>query len=343
MEENLITGIIYSKFDPKIGPKAVACVPFDLSDKIKELISLKALNIFAGEKGAVPKSLAIMPFPSHELKGLTKCIRIMDNTQRGGVIESAITLIFNERNDIIFYKYINNFEVIFDEVANKIINLEESKADKNQILEEINGLYKNLINILEELHNKEILIKEAEAIPKKNKKETKLKIYRFKIIVCGDITVGKTSIVMQFTDNAFRRSYMPTIGVNVCEKQIRYKDAKIEFLIWDIAGHSKFEIMRKHFYGDADGVLLVFDLTNPQSFQNIPYWYQDVKKYLKNDIHGIILGNKKDLLGEGKINEEEILKLANEIGFTYLETSALTGENVNEAFYKMGEILYNIK
>ncbi|MHA1378064.1 MAG: Rab family GTPase [Candidatus Helarchaeota archaeon] len=343
MESELIVGLIYSKFDPRIGPKAFVSIPPDLSKEITDLVSLKAINMFAGEKGAIPESLAIIPFTSFDLKGLTKCIRIIDESKRGGFTDSAITLIFDESNDVIFYKYIKNLEVFFTESAKKIVKFEEEKADSTLISKEINQLYLNLINILEELRDREISTSVPEEKGKFTVPEKDFKEYCFKIIVCGDPAVGKTSTVLRFTDHAFSRSYMPTIGVNVSEKRIIINDVKIDFLVWDIAGHHRFEMMRKHFYTGTEGILLVFDLTNPQSFENISYWYDDIKKHIKNKIPGILVGNKKDLKEQRKLKRNEILKTAKRIGYEYVETSALTGENIKELFNKLGEKIYRFR
>jgi len=342
MESELIVGLIYSKFDQRLGPIAKVSIPSDITSEIKRLVSLKALNIFAGEKGAVPESLAVIPFTSFDLKGLTKCVRIADSSKRGGITDCAITLIFDENNDVIFYKYIKTFEGIFQEYSEKIIKLEEKKSDPSLISDEINKLYTELLNILEDLREGEILTQTVKKESDLTSSDAENKEYGFKIIVCGDPEVGKTSTVLQFTDNAFRRSYMPTIGVNVSEKRVRYKNAKIGFLIWDIGGHRRFEVMRKHFYKGAEGVVLVFDLTNKKSFENISYWHEEIKNHLKNNVPGILVGNKKDLKEQRKITKKSILRVAKKIKYDYFETSALTGENINDVFYKLGEVLYKI-
>ncbi|MFX0134225.1 MAG: Rab family GTPase [Candidatus Hodarchaeota archaeon] len=340
MEKNLIIGIIYSRFNEKIGPEAFSWLPTDLDLQIRNLVSLKSINILSGEKGKVPKTLAFIPFPSLNLKSIVKVLEIKDKSHRGGFFDASLTILFDEANDLIFYKYITNFEEIFEQYTNKIINMEESKADKNLINKLLKTFHEKLNGILTDLHNAEISTKEQIAFREEHREE-EAKALRFKVIVCGDPSVGKTSIVLRFTDRAFRRTYIPTIGVNISEKIIQYKNAKIEFVIWDIAGQSKFSIMRKHFYTGANIQFIVFDLTSPKSFENIPNWYNDIKKNLKNDMRAILIANKNDLTEMRKVNQNEIKKLANELNLEYIETSALTGENVDEAFYKMSEILYN--
>ena len=300
---------------------------------------MKSINILSGEDGRVSDSLAIVPFPSINLKGMIKNIVIKDSARRGGAIDSSITIIFDESYDSIFYKYINNFEAIFNDIADKIIKLEESKAGKKQIEDELKRFYAHILEILEDLSDSEIQSDEIEEFPTSEDEDVEIKESRFKIVVLGDPQVGKTSTVLRFTDKTFRRTYIMTLGVNVSEKFIKIKNTRIKFVIWDIAGQSKFQVMRRHFYEGAEGQLLIFDLTRPITFQNIRKWYKDIKLHLKDELHGFILGNKSDLIEQRKVFGDEIIELANELGLEYIETSALTGRNVDKAFFKLGELL----
>ncbi|MHA1379963.1 MAG: Rab family GTPase [Candidatus Helarchaeota archaeon] len=341
MDKNLIMGGIYSKFHGKLGPRAVVWYPEDLGDDVKNLVSLKTINILSGEGGEIPKSLAVIPFPSINMKGLVKSLEIKDPTQRGGAIDASVTLLFNEVNDIIFYKYIKNFEEVFDEAAKKIKELEEAKADKKQLSNALSRYYSKVNHVLDDLREAEISGLEKDAFPT-TEKVVEEKAFRFKIIVCGDPAVGKTSTVLRFTDRAFKRTYIPTIGVNITEKKMQYERGTIIFILWDIAGQSKFQKMRRHFYQGADGILLVFDLTREETLDSVEAWYKDIVGYLKDDIHGFVIGNKCDLLREKKENTKA-RKIAQKLGLDYLQTSAFTGENVDEAFTKLGEKLRNIK
>lgn len=270
-------------------------------------------------------------------------MEIKDQTFRGGIINSSITVLFHEENDLIFYKYVNNFKAVFNETIDKIIEIEEKKGGTVKIEEEIRRFHAKLINILRELYEIEVIDKQQDEFPRRIEKKTERKRLNYKVILCGDKQVGKTSIALRFTDRAFRRTYIPTMGVNISEKDIQIDEITVRFTIWDIAGHSKFQTMRRHYYQGADGVLLVFDLTNPESFRNISKWDQDVNFYLHADIGGLILGNKSDLVNESKVDRKEIKNLAEELDLESIETSALSGENVEEAFYKLGEILIKKK
>ncbi|MFX0134246.1 MAG: Rab family GTPase [Candidatus Hodarchaeota archaeon] len=343
MTEELISGIIYSQFEDKMGPTAVAWYPTEIPLEIKNLISLKTINIMIGEDKRSSKSIAILPFPSYNLKGLVRLMEIKNKSRRGGITESSLTLLYNEINDLIFYKYLNNFESIFDKTIDKIIKIEEKNGDKHQIQEELKIFYGEIINLLEDLKSQEISSEDEDAFPKSEEEQLKESRFRFKIIVCGDPMVGKTSIILRFTDHAFKRTYISTIGVNITEKIVNYKNTDIEFIIWDLAGQTKFQKMRKHFYQGADAQLLVFDLTSPKSLKSIPEWNLDIQRFLNNrKILGYILGNKSDLVDERKISKEG-LKLGEKLGYEYIETSALNGENIDEVFFKLSEILYKLE
>ncbi|MFX1451719.1 MAG: hypothetical protein ACFFCM_12795 [Promethearchaeota archaeon] len=148
IKEQLISGIIFSQFDEKFGPKAVAWIPPDLPVEAKNYISLKSINLMSDREGVVPKSLAIVPFPSFNLKGFIKSMVTKDRSRRGGIIDSSITVLFDETNDVIFYRYIDVLETLFNETAGKLNALVETKAEQKKIEEELLGFYNNIINLI---------------------------------------------------------------------------------------------------------------------------------------------------------------------------------------------------
>ncbi len=345
MANDIIHSIVYTEFDDEIGPNPLFFLPHDLSENICMLVSIKTITILSADHGFIPESLIIIPFPSLKLKALIKYIEREDSSRRGKIAQSAITFLFREVEDIIFYKYMDYLNSPFNETARKIIELENRNESKTKIFEEIEYLRENIHNLLRELRIKDGQSSNSKAFPEKEKTIEKDVDFKAKIVVIGDPGVGKTSTILRFTDNAFRRSYIPTMGTNITEKSFRVKNRVIELVLWDLAGQSKFELMRKHFYQGSEAVILIFDLTNPKSFESITDWFGDIKDNLKldHDLIGCIFGNKSDLTNEKKIGNNEAQKLASKLKINYFETSALTGKNVENAFYMIAEKIIEVR
>jgi small GTP-binding protein len=155
-----------------------------------------------------------------------------------------------------------------------------------------------------------------------------------KIIIIGDAEVGKTSTILRYTDDAFKRSYIPTIGVNISPKNIYIKDKWIQLVLWDLAGQAKYNLIRNQFYDGAAGVLFLFDLTYSDSFSNIYKWVQDVKNSVPNfnQLALALCGNKSDLEHQIAISPAQIQHLYRDFQLPYYQISALTGKNINQVF-----------
>ncbi|MFX0058804.1 MAG: Rab family GTPase [Candidatus Hodarchaeota archaeon] len=341
MAREIINAIIYTEVDDKIGPNPEVWVPSNFPKEYMNYIGIKSITILSGEKGLIPETLVMLPFPSLNSKGLIKYLHWYDENRRGGEGIGSITLLFEEIDDVIFYKYMNYFVEPFDKVAQSIINLEKINAEKENIALELLNFKNTIENMLEDLRKKEIAKYTTKAFPTHEKGSID---FKFKIIICGDPGVGKTSLILRFTENAFRRTYIPTLGVFVCDRVFKVDNHNIQLVLWDIAGQQKFELMRQQFYKGMDGAFLVFDLTEKSSFDNIKLWYNDVKKYAIKfpNLIGYIVGNKKDLIDDITINNNEVNYLTNNLNLKYLETSALTGENVQNAFFNVAKSLYNL-
>lgn len=341
MERQIIKAIIYSNLDEQLGPNPKAYTPKDFSQLELMHISVKTFAVLTGERGVIPVSLVVLPFPSLELKGLIKYIQWDDPDKRGGVGQSNVMILFQETDDVIFYKYMKELTNPFDDIAQNIIYLEKNKGTEEDFITELTNLENVIDELLEELKTKELEAK-VEALP--GIKDRSLIDYQFKIIVVGDPTVGKTSLILRYTNNAFRRAYVSTLGVHVSHKIFKAEDQSIiQLVLWDIGGQDKFRLMRQQFYQGSDALLLVFDLTNPETFKRLPDWYLDIKQQLKvedDEITGYVLGNKKDLAKDRKIEEERAQKIADKLNLKYIETSALSGENVDDAFTTLATFLY---
>jgi Ras-related protein Rab-11A len=171
------------------------------------------------------------------------------------------------------------------------------------------------------------------------------KIYDFKVVVIGDGAVGKTTLIRRHAKGKFEFDVMPTIGVDITSKYYRLPgDMLIMLSVWDIAGQELFKRVRRVYYSGASAAVLVFDLTKPESFWRIKSWYVDLRDNLHQQIPTVLLGNKRDLVDKRAVMESEARDLADGYGFKYFETSAITGENVDKAFYTLiGQVMVDRK
>jgi Ras-related protein Rab-1A len=345
MLKEIIKAIVYTSMDEKLGPSPILWFPLDLPEDIRMGVSIKTITMLTTDQGIIPNSLVITPFPSFGQKGLIKYVEREDDTRRGGIALSSITVLFDEADDLIFYKYIDYLDPAFTESVQKITELEDKNVESVEIYAEINNLRKKLSEVLNDLQNKEKSYVESEAFPDDKKKE-EFRSNNFKVIVCGDPSVGKTSTILRITDNAFIRTYVPTLGVSISEKQINTEDEYVNLIFWDIAGQSKFEVMRRHFYQGAEAVVVIFDVTNRKSFESVSAWYSDIEKHLQlhqETIVGFILGNKEDLINERKVSTEEAIEVAKNLNAKYTETSAKTGKNIEGILNSLGESIIKSK
>lgn len=158
--------------------------------------------------------------------------------------------------------------------------------------------------------------------------------YRFKIVMLGDGAVGKTAMTVRFTENFFESDYKRTIGTDFSVKRLTLDDLKadVTLQIWDLAGQPRFETVRQGFYRGARGGLLLFDVTRRRTFMNLENWINEAYKSLGREIPLVVVANKVDLVESRAVSTEEAKAYADEKGFIYVESSALTGENVEEAY-----------
>jgi small GTP-binding protein len=167
----------------------------------------------------------------------------------------------------------------------------------------------------------------------------------FKILIIGDSNVGKSSLLIRFSDNEYYNNYITTIGLDFRTKKININNKIIRLEIWDAAGQERFRALTKLYYRNCCGVLLVFDITDEKSFINIKNWINEFNKHCENpNVSKILIGNKCDLISEKKVSYEEIDKLCLIYNLNYIETSAKENINVELSFNQLGkEIEKNYK
>ena len=156
----------------------------------------------------------------------------------------------------------------------------------------------------------------------------------YKILLLGDSTVGKTCFLFLYLDYSFLDLHMATIGLDYRLKTLILEEQKIvKIQLWDTAGQDKFRAITRNYYKGASGIILIFDVTNIKSYENIKKWINEIKEEISEKVSIVLIGNKIDNVQERKISKEQGEKLANEIGIKFFETSAKTGEGINENNY----------
>jgi small GTP-binding protein len=163
----------------------------------------------------------------------------------------------------------------------------------------------------------------------------------YKILLLGDSTVGKTCFLLRFMEDSFIDLHMATIGLDYKLKTMILEEQKIvKVQIWDTAGQDKFRAITRNYYKGASGIILIFDVTNIKSFENIKKWINEIKEEISENVSIVLIGNKIDNVKERKITKEQGEKIANEIGTKFFETSAKTGEGINESVFYLVKIIY---
>lgn len=158
--------------------------------------------------------------------------------------------------------------------------------------------------------------------------------YRYKIVMLGDGAVGKTALTIRFTEDHFEADYKRTIGSDFSVKRIDVpeRDAKVTLQVWDLAGQPRFEVVRQSFYRGARGGLLIFDVTRRRTFMNLDRWKEEAFKNIGREVPLVVVANKVDLEDARIVTTEEGKKYADDNGHLYVESSALTGENVERSY-----------
>ena len=161
--------------------------------------------------------------------------------------------------------------------------------------------------------------------------------YIFKIVLIGDTSVGKSCLLTRFADDQFTENYVTTIGVDFRFKTMIVMDEIIKVQVWDTAGQERYRSITNTYYRGAKGILIVFDLTNPESFNNIENWINEVTVFTGKDVIIMCLGNKSDLKKE--INKNTIDEFKKKTKLEIINVSAKTGDGDEDAFKHIIELL----
>mmetsp|Transcript_8761 Transcript_8761/g.13093 ORF Transcript_8761/g.13093 Transcript_8761/m.13093 type:complete len:205 (-) Transcript_8761:305-919(-) len=164
--------------------------------------------------------------------------------------------------------------------------------------------------------------------------------YLFKYIIIGDTGVGKSCMLLQFTDKRFQPVHDLTIGVEFGARLINIDHHQIKLQIWDTAGQESFRSITRSYYRDAAGALLVYDITRRESFNHLTRWLEEARQNGNPNMTIMLIGNKSDLEHRRAVSTKEGELFAQENGLVFMETSAKTAANVEAAFIKTAENIY---
>ena len=163
--------------------------------------------------------------------------------------------------------------------------------------------------------------------------------YLLKYIVIGDSAVGKSNILLRYAHEKFNEDYQATIGVEFGAKNLEINNEKYRIQIWDTAGQENFKSITRAYYKNSVCAIIVYDITNRESFNNINTWIDDCKSQSPKTVFFVLVGNKIDLENERKVDYNEGLNFAKENQMFFFECSAKTGKNVEDIFYKSAKII----
>jgi Ras-related protein Rab-8A len=153
-----------------------------------------------------------------------------------------------------------------------------------------------------------------------------------KLLLIGDSGVGKSCLLLRFSDDSFTTSFITTIGIDFKIKTIDLDGKRIKLQIWDTAGQERFRTITTAYYRGAMGILLVYDCTDESSFNNIRNWIRNIETHAADSVNKVLIGNKCDMLTEKAVDTARGQALADEYGMKFFETSAKNNINVEEAF-----------
>ena len=163
--------------------------------------------------------------------------------------------------------------------------------------------------------------------------------YLLKYIIIGDSSVGKSNLLLRYAHDKFNEDYQATIGVEFGAKNVEIKNKTFRIQIWDTAGQENFRSITRAYYKNSVCAIIVYDITNKESFNNIQNWIEDCKNQCPKTIFFVLVGNKNDLENERRVSFDEGKKFADSNNILFFESSAKTGNNVEDIFYKSAECI----
>ncbi|XP_037934987.1 ras-related protein Rab-21-like [Teleopsis dalmanni] len=164
--------------------------------------------------------------------------------------------------------------------------------------------------------------------------------FNFKVVLLGEGCVGKTSIVLRYVEDKFNSQHISTLQASFLNKKMTLEDGKrVQLNIWDTAGQERFHALGPIYYRGSHGAILVYDITDQDSFQKVKNWVKELKRMLGADIVITIVGNKTDLEAQRTVEQSEAIEYSESMGAHYFETSAKANEGIEELFFSLTKLM----
>jgi len=165
--------------------------------------------------------------------------------------------------------------------------------------------------------------------------------YFFKILLIGDSGVGKSCLLLRFADDSWTETHISTIGVDFKIKTLDIDSKTVKLQIWDTAGQERFRTITSSYYRGAQGIILVYDCTDRESFNNVKQWMGEIDRYACENVNKLLVGNKCDLVAEKTVDVNTAKEFADSYDIPFIETSAKTAHNVEKCFVQMATSIKN--
>lgn len=163
--------------------------------------------------------------------------------------------------------------------------------------------------------------------------------YMFKILIIGNSSVGKTSFLFRYADDSFTSAFVSTVGIDFKVKTVIRKEKRMKLQIWDTAGQERYRTITTAYYRGAMGFILMYDVTNEESFNSVQDWVTQIKTYSWDNAQVILVGNKSDMEAERVVTYDRGKQLADQLGLEFFETSAKENINVKDVFVRLVDII----
>ncbi|KAF9102363.1 GTP-binding protein of the rab [Mortierella sp. AM989] len=160
--------------------------------------------------------------------------------------------------------------------------------------------------------------------------------YLFKLLLIGDSGVGKSCLLLRFADDTYTESYISTIGVDFKIRTIELEGKTVKLQIVN-AGQERFRTITSSYYRGAHGIIVVYDVTDQDTFANVKQWLSEIERYASENVNKLLVGNKSDLVNKKVVEYTAAKEFADQIGIPFLETSAKSATNVEQAFMTMAK------